>query len=36
MLLTGTTHVSSPFSSLNNILSDKGPLGGEVVVHTDP
>lgn len=36
MLLTGTTHVSSPSSVLNNILKDKGPLGGEVVVQTAP
>lgn len=36
MLLTGTTHVSSPSSLLNSILIDKGPLGGDVAAHTAP
>lgn len=36
MSLTGTIHVSSPLSSLNSILTESGPLGGVVVVHTAP
>lgn len=33
----GASHVSSPSSSpLSNILTDRGPLGGELVVHTAP